>query len=67
MTRQQYLKIIETEIHNVNKKIDIKILEGREYKREALEHKQLLRKIRQHTRRSFFNNFFSFLKTSTLL
>ena len=57
MTREQYLKIIEREIHNINKRIDIKILQGQEYRKEALEHKQLLHKIRQHSRKSFWGNF----------
>ena len=41
MSREQYLKIVEREIHNINKKIDIKILQGMDYSREAREHKQL--------------------------
>lgn len=53
MTREQYIKIIEQELHNINKKIDIKILQGIDYRREANEHKQLLHKIRQHRRRGF--------------
>jgi len=57
MTREQYLKIIEREIHNINKKIDIKILQGEDYAREAREHKQLLHKIRQHKRKGFLGNF----------
>lgn len=59
MTREQYLKIIEREIHNINKRIDLKILHGEEYKKEALEHKQLLRKIRQHSRKSILSNIFT--------
>ncbi|MFA7000350.1 MAG: hypothetical protein WC241_04540 [Candidatus Paceibacterota bacterium] len=53
MTREQYIKIIERELHNINKKIDIKILQGMDYRREANEHKQLLHKIRQHRRKGF--------------
>lgn len=59
MSREQYLKIIERELHDINKKIDIKILNGEEYKREARIHKVLLMKIRQHSpRKGFFNKFF---------
>jgi len=67
MSKEQYLKIIAREIHNINKQIDIKILQGVEYKKEAREHKQLLHKIRQHSRRNFFNNLFNLFTTSTLL
>lgn len=61
MSREQYLKIIEREIHNINKRIDAKIIQGMDYKREAREHKQLLRKIRQHSRKGFLANFFNLL------
>lgn len=54
MSRQQYLKLIEIELHKVNKVIDMKIIQGLDYRKEALEHKQLLHKIRQHNRRNFF-------------
>ena len=53
MTREQYIKIIERELHNINKRIDVKILQGMDYAREAREHKQLLHKIRQHSRKRF--------------
>ena len=58
MNRAQYLKIIEKEIHNINKKIDIKILQGEEYRKEAQAHKVLLRKVRQHSHQSFFSKLF---------
>ena len=61
MSREQYLKIVEREIHNINKKIDIKILQGMDYSREAREHKQLLHKIRQHSIRGLFGNLLNFL------
>lgn len=57
MTREQYLKFIEKEIQEINKKIDYKILHGENYSKEARDHRLLLRKIRQHTRKSFFNTF----------
>ncbi|MEI6660291.1 MAG: hypothetical protein WCK91_02615 [bacterium] len=55
MNRVEYLKIIEKEIHNINKKIDIKILQGVEYRKEAQAHKVLLHKVRQHSRSNFFS------------
>ncbi len=61
MTREQYLKIIAREIHNINKMIDEKILRGEDYSRESREHKQLLHKIRQHKRKSFFGSFLNLL------
>jgi hypothetical protein len=61
MTREQYLKIIERELHNLNKKIDVKILQGIDYAKEAREHKQLLHKIRQHSRRGFLGKFLNSL------
>ncbi len=61
MSREQYLKIIECELHEINKKIDMKILSGEEYRREARIHKMLVHKVRQHSRRSMFNKFFSLL------
>lgn len=50
--------MLEREIQKINKKIDLKILQGHTYKREAMEHKLLLKKVRYHSRRNFWNNFF---------
>lgn len=61
MSKEQYLKIIEREIHNINKKIDIKIMQGEDYRKESREHKQLLHKIRQHRRRGILGNFLNLL------
>ncbi len=58
MSQTQYLKMLEREIQRVNRKIDLKILEGRNYMKEAREHKLLLKKVRYHTRRNFFSKFF---------
>jgi hypothetical protein len=59
MTRTQYLKLIEKEIQEINKRIDYKIINGEEYSREARDHKLLLRKIRQNTpQKSIFSKFF---------
>ncbi len=57
MSQAQYLKMLEREIQRVNRKIDLKILEGRNYVKEAREHKLLLKKVRYHTRRGFMNRF----------
>ena len=62
MSQAQYLKMLEKEIQKINKKIDLKILQGEEYFKEARDHKLLLKKVRYHTRRNFaqriFNLFF---------
>lgn len=50
--------MLEREIAKINKKIDLKILQGQAYRKEAREHKLLLKKVRYHTRRSFFSKFF---------
>lgn len=57
MNREQYIKIIERELQTLNKRIDMKILQGVEYKREARDHKILQRKMVQHSRKSFFGRF----------
>lgn len=58
MSQHEYLKLLEKEIQRINKIIDHKIIHGEAYFREARDHKILQRKIRQHTRKNFFNNFF---------
>jgi len=58
MSQTQYLKMLEKEIQKINKKIDLKILQGEAYWKEARDHKLLLQKVRYHTRRNFFGKFF---------
>ena len=53
MSQSQYLKMLEREIQKINKKIDLKILQGQAYYKEAKDHKLLLQKVRYHTKRSF--------------
>ena len=53
MSQAQYLKMLEKEIQKINKKIDLKILQGEKYIKEARDHKLLLRKVRYHSRKSF--------------
>ncbi|MDQ3244891.1 MAG: hypothetical protein M3P22_00890 [bacterium] len=66
MSQNQYLKIVEKEIQNINKKIDMKILSGESYFKEARDHKLLLKKIRYAKRNQggvlsrWFPAFFSF-------
>lgn len=51
MSQSQYLKMLEREIQKINKKIDLKILQGEKYMKEARDHKLLLRKVRYHSRK----------------
>jgi len=53
MSQSQYLKMLEREIQKINKKIDLKILQGQVYAKEARDHKLLLQKVRYNTRKSF--------------
>ncbi|KKT00238.1 MAG: hypothetical protein UW07_C0018G0015 [Candidatus Nomurabacteria bacterium GW2011_GWF2_43_8] len=58
MSQEQYLKMLEREIQKINKKIDLKILQGEKYFKEAREHKLLLQKVRYHSKGRFFRKFF---------
>ena len=55
MSQTQYLKMLEKEIQKINKKIDLKILQGQDYRKEARDHKLLLKKVRYNSRVSFTN------------
>ena len=57
MSQTQYLKMLEREIQKINKKIDLKILQGQDYRREARDHKLLLKKVRYNSRVSLTNRF----------
>jgi len=58
MSQKQYLKIVEKEIQNINKIIDFKIMRGEDYRREAHDHKLLLKKVRFYHRQNFFRRVF---------
>ncbi len=58
MSQKQYLKTIEREINRINKIIDLKIVRGEEYFREARDHKLLLKKLRFQNRQNFFRRLF---------
>ncbi len=55
MSREQYVKVLERQLEKLNKEIDLKIITGVNYAREAQEHAMLRRKMRQHKQASFFN------------
>ena len=46
MSQNQYLKMLEKEIQKINKKIDLKIMRGENYRREARDHRLMLRRMR---------------------
>lgn len=67
MSQSQYLKMLEKEIQRINKKIDLKILQGEGYRKEARDHKLLLKKVRYHTKRSLGSRFLNlFFRTDIL-
>ncbi len=57
MSQSQYIKMVEREIQKLNKKIDLKILKGLDYREEARDHKILLRRMRYHAKPSLFRKF----------
>ena len=54
MPRAQYFKMLEKEMQRINKAIDMKILRGEQYVKEARDHKLILRKVRYMHRQTFF-------------
>ena len=64
MSQSQYLKMLEKEIQKINKKIDLKIVQGEVYSKEARNHKLLLQKVRYHSRKSFFSKLLSSLNSN---
>lgn len=57
MSREQYAKAIEQEIHRLNARIDFKILRGEQYKQESRRHKLLLQKMRAQQHKGLFGRF----------
>ncbi|MCC6323559.1 hypothetical protein IT400_02075 [Candidatus Nomurabacteria bacterium] len=55
MTREQYIKILQRELERINREIDIKIIAGEAYAKQAREHKILLRKIHNHYHKGTFS------------
>lgn len=45
MSSKDFLKVIEAELARLNDRIDVKILRGRSYAKEAERHKFLLRQL----------------------
>lgn len=57
MSQSQYTKMLERELNKINQVIDLKIIQGVDYGKEARNHKLILRKIRYNTRKSFWDKF----------
>lgn len=57
MSQSQYIKMLERELNKINQMIDLKILKGLDYSKEARDHKLILKKIRYNTRRNFWDKF----------
>lgn len=55
MSQTQYLKMLEREIQKLNKVIDRKIVRGEDYRKEARDHKLILKRVRFHTRKSIMH------------
>lgn len=47
MSSKDFLKVVENELQRLNDRIDLKILKGRSYRKEAERHKFLLRELRR--------------------
>lgn len=61
MSKKQIQSAIAKELEKLNQKIDIKILEGESYRRDARRHKLLLSQMKQLRRREWFTRSFSYL------
>ena len=56
MSQKQYFKMLEKEIQKINKQIDLKIMHGEKYLKEARDHRLVLKRMRYLKRKSFFEN-----------
>ncbi len=57
MSKHATIKAIEYELDIINRQIDMKIITGRTYKKDALRHKYLLAQLRAIRARESFNFF----------
>lgn len=58
MSQREYLKMLEKEIQKVNKTIDWKIMKGLDYRKEARDHRLMLRRMRYYSNQSLVRRFF---------
>ena len=67
MSQSQYLRMLEKEIQKINKKIDLKIMRGEDYRKEARDHKLMFRRMRYLNRRSLAQRLIYFLFQKNIL
>ncbi|MFA6314761.1 MAG: hypothetical protein WC648_00090 [Candidatus Paceibacterota bacterium] len=61
MSKQQVIRTIRSEIDRLNREIDLRIIKGASYRREALRHKFLMAELaRLAPKRSWFARSLSF-------
>lgn len=58
MSRNQYVKSLESEIRRLNHRIDQKIMRGENYFFESLRHKFLLRQLKKHQSENILTKLF---------
>ncbi|MBU6231104.1 MAG: hypothetical protein KGI45_01040 [Patescibacteria group bacterium] len=63
MSKHQAIRAIRVEIERLNQEIDLKIIRGASYRREALRHKTLMAQLaRLSPRRKYFAGFGNFVR-----
>ena len=50
--------MLEKEIQKINKVIDLKIMRGEDYRREARDHKLMIRRMRYYNQPTLLRRFF---------
>lgn len=61
MSKQQIVSVVERKIAAVNRAIDYKIMRGKSYAAEAMEHRLLLSQMRRLKGPGFFTRSLSFM------
>lgn len=61
MTKYQAYRAIRTEIDRLNRVIDLKIIKGTKYHREAAKHKILVSSLKRLAAGKLWSNLFSFI------
>lgn len=67
MSKHATIKVIEYELDIINRQIDMKIITGRSYKKDALRHKYLLAQLRTIRAQENFNWFSKFSQSFATL
>lgn len=64
MNKQEYVAALNREIQKLNGVIDLKILSGSDYRREATRHRKLLSQLRKEEAKRSMGRLFRFLTPS---